>query len=64
MFIKIDHTILIDFNRQVSEKHKKNRFMAGDKATVAKHSLMKQDWLFQYFILPIYFKAVYIFEAV
>ena len=27
--------------------------MAGDKATVAKHSLMKQDWLCQYFILPI-----------
>ena len=28
--------------------------MAGDEATVAKHSLMKQDWLCQDFILPIY----------
>ena len=28
--------------------------MAGDEATVAKHSLMKQDWPCQDFILPIY----------
>ena len=28
--------------------------MAGDEATVAKHSLMKQDWLCQDLILPIY----------
>ena len=28
--------------------------MAGDEATVAKHSLTKQDWLCQDFILPIY----------
>ena len=27
--------------------------MAGDKVTVAKYSLMKQDWLCQDFILPI-----------
>ena len=46
---------MIDINRQVSEiQKKKKRFMVGDEATVAKHSLMKQDWLCQDFILPIY----------
>ena len=59
MSIKIDHIIfynyrlwstLIDFDWFQSTSignTKKKRFMAGDKATVAKHSLMKQDWLCQ-----------------
>ena len=36
----------MDVNQQVSEIQKK-RFLAGEEATVAKHSLMKQDWLCQ-----------------